>query len=316
MPNHLHNLRALMTDGVTARLPHCERAVDCSAPDAEVPAHAPGCCGACRAHYTPLVRARLASSSLDTSSSETTMHHTEERVLAALCAVTCAVRSYGAEHVALSFNGGKDCTVVLELLAAADPALVRALAAVVHYRPPDVLPAVDAFLAASASRHGFALWECPCAPRGSSTNGQPPPLATCLAATLRAFPGVRAVLLGTRNSDFVDARRRHASCFALTDVARGWPRVMRVAPIVDWDHADVWRFLHAFGGGRWCALYNAGYTSLGAASDTRPNPALYDAAARCFRPAWTLADPARERDSRVPPHTPTTTPEPEDSPHR
>ena len=290
---------------VTARLPPCEHAVDCRAPGAEVPPYLPGCCGVCRAHYTPLVRARLAAAPPEAGLAENaeTRAHAEERVLAALCAVTCAVRSYGAEHVALSFNGGKDCTVVLELLAAVDAGLVRALAAIVHYRPPDVLPAVDAFLAACAARHGLALWECACAPRRA--DGRASPLAACLAATLRAFPAVRAVLLGTRNSDFADARQRHASCFALTDVDRGWPRVMRVAPIVDWDHADVWRFLHAFGARRWCALYNAGYTSLGAASDTRPNPALYDAAAQCYRPAWTLADPALERESRVPRHVPT-----------
>lgn len=292
----------------TACLPHCEHAVDCRAPGAEVPPHAPGCCGACRAHYTPLVRARLAAAPPEAGlgSSAAALAHAEERVLAALCAVTCAVRSYGAAHVALSFNGGKDCTVVLELLAAVDARLVRALAAVVHFRPPDVLPAVDTFLTAAAARHGFALWECPCPPpppqQQPSVPAPPvPPLAACLAATLRAFPAVRAVLLGTRNSDFPgDPRRQHASCFALTDVDRGWPRVMRVAPIVDWDHADVWRFLHAFGGRRWCALYDAGYTSLGTAADTRPNPALYDAAARRYRPAWTLADPALERESRVP----------------
>ena len=270
---------------VVEALPRCELVSRCDEAG-DVPPHPIRCCAVCRAHYGPRVASLFASDEL------------RERVLTALCALTCAVRSYGAQGVALSFNGGKDCTVILELLALMHPALVQQLAVVVHFRPRDVFAEVEDFLRQCQQRHGFTLWECACSDGGSRSR----PIAVCLTKTLHAFPTVRAVLLGTRNSDFVEARQHHSSCFALSDVERGWPRVMRVSPIVDWQYDHVWGFLRALGSDtrHWCSLYDKGYTSLGAVSDTRPNPALFDAASQRYKAAWLLEDNDKERESRVP----------------
>ena len=292
------------------RLPHCERSVDCS-DDHEVPSHEVSCCRACRAYYETRVASRLGGR----------YPLLEERVLSALCALTCAVRSYGIEHLAFSFNGGKDCTVILYLLHFMDPTLIQQLAAVVHFRPRDMFSELEDFLRACQKRHGFTLWECAC--RENSGDGRCKPIAVCLSKTLRAFPKVRAVILGTRNSDFTDARLRHSSCFALTDVERGWPRVMRVSPIIDWGYNDIWQFLRGFctkddaaEEERWCCLYNSGYTSLGSASDSRPNPALLDEKTLQYQPAWMLSDPELERESRTPKYimTPSVSPAPTSPP--
>lgn len=274
------------------RLPRCEFSVDCS-DGGEVGSRDIRCCGVCRDHYSAVVSKRLAG--VD--------ERVKERVLTALCALTCAVRSYGPGHVAFSFNGGKDCTVILYLLELMDPTLIQQLAVTVHFRPRDVFPEMEDFLRSSQKRHGFTLWECAC--RDNKGDGRCSPIAVCLSKTLHAFPAVRAVLLGTRNSDFTDERLRHESCFALTDVERGWPRVMRVSPIIDWEYDDVWQFLRGFSSStkpdeRWCKLYDAGYTSLGSVSDSRPNPALYNEQTKGYKPAWMLHDPQLERESRIP----------------
>ena len=161
------------------KLPHCEFSVDCS-DGKEVPSLELSCCNACRAYYGPQISERLSGKS----------PVLQERVLSALCALTCAVRSYGLEHLAFSFNGGKDCTVILYLLHFMDPTLIQQLAAVVHFRPRDMFTELEDFLRSTQKQHGFTLWECAC--RENSGDGRCKPIAVCLSKTLRAFPAVRA----------------------------------------------------------------------------------------------------------------------------
>ena len=100
-------------------------------------------------------------------------------------------------------------------------------------------------------------------------------------------PSIKAILLSARRHDpFSDT----LCTFSPTDPV--WPHYMRVNPILDWHHANVWSFI------RECkvpyrSLYDEGYTSLVSSQNTNPNPALkYD------WPAYMLEDGLLERAGR------------------
>jgi FAD synthetase len=81
----------------------------------------------------------------------------------------------------------------------------------------------------------------------------------------------------------------------------GWPVFIRVHPILEWNHADVWAFLRSTGLPH-CSLYDEGFTSLGGTDDTCRNPSLartsHDGVVS-YAPAWALGEDGDERDSRM-----------------
>lgn len=114
-----------------------------------------------------------------------------------------------------------------------------------------------------------------------------------LAVVHAQHPELRAFVTGKRSSD------PHAQEHHFTPPTAGWPQLMRVAPILHWGYADVWRFLrHPAAPVPYPALYERGFTSLGTAANSRPNPALRNADGS-YRAAWLLEDEALERDSRI-----------------
>ncbi|RKP09371.1 putative FAD synthetase [Thamnocephalis sphaerospora] len=227
------------------------------------------------------------------------------KVRAALDVIEEAIARYGIEGLALSFNGGKDCTVLLHLWTAAVVRFQRtAHAAPAVAEPPegsglellqgarvpaiyvgayDPFPEVNVFTEHCSRAFGVVLHH---------ENG---PMRAGLERFMAACPAVRAVLVGIRRTDPFAAS---LEAFQATDP--GWPSFMRVHPILDWDYCDIWAYLHEFSV-PYCSLYDQGYTSLGGVHNTRPNPALCiasDGGKSAYRPAWMLTDGSRERDGR------------------
>jgi FAD synthetase len=105
-------------------------------------------------------------------------------------------------------------------------------------------------------------------------------------------PDIKAVCVGTRRTDPYGSGLKP---FLETD--NGWPSLMRVHAIVDWDYTDVWDFLRSLNV-PYCELYDRGYTSLGGTNNTEPNPALKREDGG-YEPAWKLVDCEMERNGRM-----------------
>jgi FAD synthetase len=200
----------------------------------------------------------------------------------------------------LSFNGGKDCTVLLHLWAAVivrylkrqDPASTLSIEQrirnlcipAVYVCAGDPFPEVEAFTEHYIRVFGVVLHR----EQGSMRNA--------LGCFLKVYPNIQAILVGVRRTDPYAATLR---TFQMTDA--GWPEFMRIHPILDWDYADIWLYLRALKI-PYCSLYERGFTSLGGIHNTRPNPALRMNESHSpvsYQPAWKLTDGSKERDGRV-----------------
>ncbi|KAG9284634.1 hypothetical protein G9A89_004676 [Geosiphon pyriformis] len=210
-----------------------------------------------------------------------------EPVKHALEVIEESLNTYGTDGLALSFNGGKDCTVLLHLFSAALYKFIQKSAEripkiqSVYITHQDPFLEVDAFVKESTIRYNLDLIKI---------EG---PMKQALATYLEKRPSVQAILVGTRRND---PHGEHLSDFVPTD--RGWPSFMRIHPILDWHYTQIWDFLMSLKV-PYCTLYDAGYTSLGSTDNTRENPDLRNPDnPKGFDPAWKLTDESKERSGR------------------
>ncbi|XP_049849084.1 uncharacterized protein LOC126317462 [Schistocerca gregaria] len=104
---------------------------------------------------------------------------------------------------------------------------------------------------------------------------------------------LKVVFMGTRRSD---PGGTNLSTFSRTD--EGWPDIIRVNPLLDWDYHDIWNFTMR-AELPYCSLYSKGYTSIGSVETTRPNKHLWQEKMQRYLPAWCLSSGALERSGRT-----------------
>ena len=103
--------------------------------------------------------------------------------------------------------------------------------------------------------------------RKGAQNGLHPETAS-IARNQDDDSGIKAIFVGTRRTD-----PHGGSLQSFTPTDGGWPKFMRILPVLEWKYPEVWTFLRHFDI-PYCELYDLGYTSLGGTNDTHPNPAL------------------------------------------
>lgn len=222
------------------------------------------------------------------------------KVAAAIEAIGEAIDTYGIQHISLSFNGGKDSTVLVKLLqfALQQKQIPFQGVKAFFFEENDDFDEVRDFTHATADRYCLTLTtfrEMTFKQGLEVLTG--PPSDSC----------TKAVLMGTRSTD---PNAYGQGVFSQS--SPGWPSFMRVNPIIDWEYSDVWRFLRQ-SGTPYCILYDRGYTSLGSKSNTFRNKELlkrkgcneekeegfvHDESAD-YLPAYELKDGSLERNGRI-----------------
>ncbi|KNC53873.1 uncharacterized protein AMSG_09826 [Thecamonas trahens ATCC 50062] len=238
------------------------------------------------------------------------------------CAASAGLDNEADLALSLSFNGGKDCTVLLALIGAvrwlaaaprdragcegeagvggmpsvtaigevnswhsAQARHARWHAAYLKTRNP--FPVVEQFIETAVVWSGIELEAVPMASREEGG------MKATLERLLNGHHALKAMFMGTRRGDpYSD----HLEAFTATD--DGWPALMRVFPLLHWSYKHVWDFLRLFRV-PYCELYDDGYTSLGDVHNTLRNPHLLsDSDSEAYLPAYALTDDSQERSGR------------------
>ncbi|CAK7271967.1 3'-phosphoadenosine 5'-phosphosulfate sulfotransferase [Sporothrix epigloea] len=269
--------------------------------------------------------------------SEELLRNVQSQVRASVDVIDQALRRYSLDQVSLSYNGGKDCLVLLILILACLPACneptgdetnstAKATTIPAPQSPASTAAAVPttpietfSTTPSSPSRSFQAIYIVPpdlfpevdefvdqsTADYQLDLARYPMAMRAALDAYLTDRPAVQAIFMGTRRTD---PHAEFLTHFTPTDP--GWPQLMRIHPVINWHYAEIWAFIRHFDV-PFCSLYNRGFTSLGGTSDTRPNPVLAKTGAditasdengsstpTSFRPAYELMDDDEERLGR------------------
>ncbi|VDM07665.1 unnamed protein product [Wuchereria bancrofti] len=178
------------------------------------------------------------------------------------------------DEIAIAFNGGKDCTLVLHLLRVAIDK---------KYGPGQTILGVHIV-------YNIIVLEA---------SG---PIREGLVQLKNMRPKLECIFMGCRATD-PSVSSMKSKCQFTDD---NWPRYLRliafrVCPILDWSYDDVWRALRGICM-PYCPLYDLGYTSLGGRGTTRKNDALKivgdDGSIIGYKPAYMLKTGTLERTGR------------------
>ncbi|KAI0549129.1 phosphoadenosine phosphosulfate reductase [Xylaria curta] len=232
----------------------------------------------------------------------TTLHDVQARVREAIGVVDEAFQRYEPQEISISYNGGKDCLVLLIIILAclahrippqnkgssnipngsSDPIRFPQKFQAVYIVSPHPFSEIDDFVVSSSAEYRLEVTRYELGMKQG------------LEAYLADHPDVKAIFVGTRRTDPHGEKLTH---FDPTD--GGWPNFMRVHPVIDWHYAEIWAFIRHLGI-PYCPLYDQGYTSLGGTKDTQPNPNLkkHDKNGVGFLPAYKLLGDDEERLGR------------------
>ena len=194
-----------------------------------------------------------------------------------------ALDQYELNQICIAFNGGKDCTVLLDLWMAALKVRFNQLEErpmALYIKKGTTFKEAEDFIDNVKKKHNLNL---------ITIKGD---MKTALQSLKTLCPSIKACLLGTRRHDPHSATLR-----AYTPTDSNWPQMMRINPILDWSYQEVWGYLRTLKV-PYCQMYDMGYTSLGCQEDTIPNPALKSEDGT-YLPAHMLRDETMERAGRL-----------------
>jgi len=205
-----------------------------------------------------------------------------------------AIRKYTNEQMCVSYNGGKDCHVVLYLFYAVSLRLGNRFPLnILFIRIKNPFNEMELFIQLLLNEYLRNSLRFICFDDATKS------LKDCLKDLKASKSELYAIFMGTRRSDGNYFRSMPVE--AKTD--GDWPEFMRINPILDWTFSEIWFFIRLL---RlpYCSLYDKGYTSLDNSLNSIPNKALLvdkqNEPQNIYLPAYMLENPEHERESRRP----------------
>ncbi|XP_063722459.1 FAD synthase-like [Symsagittifera roscoffensis] len=197
-----------------------------------------------------------------------------------------ALQEHGPNNVVLSFNGGKDCTLLLHMYEAVlRKHFPTEKANLLFIETAESFEELENFIEATKKRYSIGGYY-----HIKSSN-----IIEGLKKLNKDSPNIYAIILGTRSTD---PGGKNAAEFQPCDPQYG--NFLRVNPILNWRYSEVWNIIRTLQI-PYCILYDQGYTSLGSKSRTKKNPELFVETIGkrdVYNPAYLLKAEETERCSR------------------
>jgi FAD synthetase len=191
--------------------------------------------------------------------------------------ITKSVNTYGLEHNAISFNGGKDGLVILYLFLKLYDKINIPVIFIKHNDEFDEIIEYVDYMKHTLHLNLFIFND----------------FKESINFLIQNY-NTKAILMGCRIGDpCISANNDY---FHPTD--SDWPQIMRIYPILDWSYNSVWNYIIE-NDLPYCNLYDQGYTSIGNKKNTFKNYLLFDHENKCFSPCHTLGDSSAERLGRT-----------------
>ena len=239
------------------------------------------CCSEIETNLFPQFQFKLKSQQTKTEKLEKPNIY-ESHLQESLSVLQKACVLYGYDEMCSAFNGGKDCTVLLELfkklLIQNNRDISKFL--LLNIVTGEIFPELEEFIQQTSVSNRMKM---------VTLNGT---MKEALTNFKHLYPNMKAILTGTRSIDpYSD------TLFAFQTTDRDWPNYMRVMPILNWNYEHIWSFIWEEKI-QYCVLYDQGYTSLGDMRTTLKNPSLRVVGTEEYRPAYLLEDVKLEREGR------------------
>ncbi len=192
--------------------------------------------------------------------------------------------------MAISFNGGKDCLVMMVIILALlhknhESKLDDFNIQTVYVYCKNSFPQLESFVDDCITSYSLDLTRLP------------GPLKEGFGSYLSLKPSIKAIIVGIRRNDPYGGKLEY-----IQKTDHGWPDFIRVHPVLEWHYDEIWCFLK-MGGIPYCQLYDEGYTSLGGLYNTKKNPYLKtdeidEEGNTVYKPAYELTGDEHERLGR------------------
>ncbi|XP_066148538.1 probable FAD synthase isoform X1 [Euwallacea fornicatus] len=214
-------------------------------------------------------------------------HSSDTHIRKSIEVIEKCLDKYGFENVFLSFNGGKDCTVLLHLVQTVlrkkyPKKYTNTKLFCLYVKSDKAFKEQDEFIEQCMIFYNLEIM---------SVTGN---IKDALRITIGKKPHLKACFMGTRRTD---PHCSHLNFLQMTD--SDWPQVMRCSPFLDWYYADIWDYILYYKV-PYCKLYDYGYTSLGNTVNTIRNPNLlfFDGEKNVYLPAYKMLREKNERSGR------------------
>ncbi|ODV61066.1 FAD synthase [Ascoidea rubescens DSM 1968] len=195
---------------------------------------------------------------------------TKSKIRESLRVIASQLNVYHLNQLSISYNGGKDCLVLLILYLSQLATTTttdnnnnsnknfskKPLLDSIYINYEHNFSDLDSFIDASTLSYHLHLTNYSC------------DLIQGFRNYLSKFPSKKAILIGVRKND---PYSQHLNFVQNTD--NNWPSFIRINPILNWNLKNIWFFI-LFLKINYCSLYNLGYTSLGGTNSTIKNPNL------------------------------------------